>query len=593
MTTKRIDLSLFDDNLKGLINASAKIFPISLSDVQANLNPNLYEYAKIIDIGIHKNEIYIWNSPIFELIGADDKQVDFNTEVINKPTSYPNDFSHTHNNLSTLETITLILTTSWNSAVTHISDLVKHITGAERTLWNTVTSKADATTTTNALTNKSDIAHDHDGRYNTKAEVTSGLSGKSDTTHDHNLVYAIKSTEGIVTSQGSLITGLRTDVNINTSSISSIQTNMANGDMHSNIGVLNQLTQLLLDGWNSAVTHISDAIKHITSAERSSWNAKAPLSSPIFNGDVNIVGTKLKIQDTLTLGLASEVNGQIIDYGSNYSQLGGVNNAYPGGYFRVDLRDSSQDEFFNVQFIPANGAAIALLRLSRVGNLRLTGTIVGSNLTGTNTGDQDLSSKADKSYVDTQDATKVDSTTFNGHTGNITIHVLQTDKDNWNAKENTADLFVDKTSHKVGIGTLTPTVALDIPAHNTLDNNAEFGTFGIQSYNVNNGFVQDNGYYNGTEKYRANGYIAMFQFLAGDIRFNSSPTGLKDADATLTTNIVVKNNGLVGIGTLIPTEKLHVSGNIIATGTITGSNTIQIVQGITEPVSTAYWYKEV
>ena len=41
---------------------------------------------------------------------------------------------------------------------------------------------------------------------------------------------------------------------------------------HSNISVLNKITQALLDAWNNAVTHISDTIKHITSDERTLWN---------------------------------------------------------------------------------------------------------------------------------------------------------------------------------------------------------------------------------------------------------------------------------------------------------------------------------
>lgn len=50
---------------------------------------------------------------------------------------------HTHNNKSVLDKITQSLLDNWNSAYSHISDSVKHITGAERTTWNTVTNKVD------------------------------------------------------------------------------------------------------------------------------------------------------------------------------------------------------------------------------------------------------------------------------------------------------------------------------------------------------------------------------------------------------------------------------------------------------------------
>lgn len=42
---------------------------------------------------------------------------------------------------------------------------------------------------------------------------------------------------------------------------------------HSNKTVLDKVTQALLDNWSAAFTHVSDAVKHITSAERTKWNA--------------------------------------------------------------------------------------------------------------------------------------------------------------------------------------------------------------------------------------------------------------------------------------------------------------------------------
>lgn len=50
---------------------------------------------------------------------------------------------HVHSNLSLLETITQTLIDAWNSAVTHINDSIKHITSAERSLWNTVSNKTN------------------------------------------------------------------------------------------------------------------------------------------------------------------------------------------------------------------------------------------------------------------------------------------------------------------------------------------------------------------------------------------------------------------------------------------------------------------
>ena len=42
-----------------------------------------------------------------------------------------NNKKHTHNNKSILDAITQVLINNWNTAVTHISDSVKHITSTE------------------------------------------------------------------------------------------------------------------------------------------------------------------------------------------------------------------------------------------------------------------------------------------------------------------------------------------------------------------------------------------------------------------------------------------------------------------------------
>ena len=54
-----------------------------------------------------------------------------------------NSKKHTHSNKSLIDTLTQVLINNWNSAFTHISDAIKHITADERTLWNTVSNKVD------------------------------------------------------------------------------------------------------------------------------------------------------------------------------------------------------------------------------------------------------------------------------------------------------------------------------------------------------------------------------------------------------------------------------------------------------------------
>lgn len=127
---KRIDISLFTEELQTLINASAKIFPVSYEDVLNNNNPNNYEYVRVIDEGEHRNEIYRWEeqSGIFELIGADDRSITWE-DVKNKPTNF-SPVPHTH-------------------VESEITDLDKY-------------SKEYID---NALAQKSDVSHNHDESY--------------------------------------------------------------------------------------------------------------------------------------------------------------------------------------------------------------------------------------------------------------------------------------------------------------------------------------------------------------------------------------------------------------------------------------------
>jgi hypothetical protein len=93
-TPRRIDFSLFDDDLRALLNATAKIFPVEYAYIEAGTNPENYEYVKVITTGEHRLEIYNWTGATWDLIGADDRFMTW-TDIRNKPTVYPPDV-HTH-----------------------------------------------------------------------------------------------------------------------------------------------------------------------------------------------------------------------------------------------------------------------------------------------------------------------------------------------------------------------------------------------------------------------------------------------------------------------------------------------------------------
>ncbi|WP_254909246.1 hypothetical protein [Clostridium tyrobutyricum] len=102
-----------------------------------------------------------------------------------------NSKKHTHNNLSILQNITQTLIDAWNSAVDHISDTVKHITSAERTLWNTVSNKVDKVSGKGLSTN------DFDNTYKSKVDgIEDGATKVEDSTINGNV--KINGTENIV-----------------------------------------------------------------------------------------------------------------------------------------------------------------------------------------------------------------------------------------------------------------------------------------------------------------------------------------------------------------------------------------------------------
>jgi hypothetical protein len=104
-------------------------------------------------------------------------------------------------------------------------------------------------------------------------------------------------------------------------------------------------------------------------------------ASPVFTTTACICATNVKLcmidstSPNLTVGLASEIGGQLVDYGSNYTQLGAKNTTYMGGYVRLDLRGGIYAcEFFNVKNSPVGGGADTTpLKMSNAGILIITG----------------------------------------------------------------------------------------------------------------------------------------------------------------------------------------------------------------------------
>jgi hypothetical protein len=325
MQTGRIEMYLLSEEMKNLINANTKIFPVNYNYVSSGTNPNNYEYVRITDDTGHKHEIYIWEHG-WKLIGADDKNVSWN-DIPDKPASYPpsthnhdevySKLGHTHNYAPSVHTHT----------ESQITDLDKYTQSETDTL----------------LAGKATLDHNHDGRYYQKSEVETKLTGKSDNTHTHAELHS-HSNKTVIDK-------------LTQTHIDSLDNGLSSGHTHGNLSTLEKMTysgantSVDLIGVDQAASHATDGTIHVTQAEKDKWN-----NTEGFSGDYNDLNNK-PIIPTATSQLTND-----------------------SGYVT------------------------------------------------------DVSGKADKTYVDSELSKKADSSTLSGHSGNTTIHVTQTDKDNWNGK---------------------------------------------------------------------------------------------------------------------------------------------------------------
>jgi len=102
-----------------------------------------------------------------------------------------------------------------------------------------------------------------------------------------------------------------------------------------------------------------------------------------------------------------------------------------------------------------------------------------------------------------------------------------------------------------------------VPGYTT-KNSAEFGSFGLQSFAVNNCWLSDNLYYDGSNyKYRSTGYGVLSYFFGGGyyVRLAASASAGSSV-SSFTDALVVLPSGNVGLGAATPQGKLHTYGSI-------------------------------
>ena len=108
---------------------------------------------------------------------------------------------------------------------------------------------------------------------------------------------------------------------------------------------------------------------------------------------------------------------------------------------------------------------------------------------------------------------------------------------------------VDSTNERVGIGTTSPQVTLDIPAFNAGNSQLRVGSMEFQPLVLNNAFIGENLYWNGGAwKYRADGYGSGIRFLNGAFIFESAPSGTAGSSASVTNILNVSDGSIAVVG---------------------------------------------
>lgn len=239
-TANRVSMRLLDEDLKSLINASAKIFPITQVDVDVNNNPNNYEYGRV------ENAIYRWNKGKWEYIVADDIDISW-LDIKDKPIAFtPSE--HTHSEFVGISE--------------HITNIGIHLSINDKVLISTIESKAS------------------------KDYVDTELAGKSDKNHNHDERYADKSFEEMSESHEERLYN--------------IENGYTEGHSHANLLALNLIKESNILEWEKVINkadlvyvdvelskkldkttfsgHTDNSTVHVTQVDKDGWSGKAELS---------------------------------------------------------------------------------------------------------------------------------------------------------------------------------------------------------------------------------------------------------------------------------------------------------------------------
>lgn len=247
---KRIGKELFNEELLGIINATAKIFPITQEDVDSNNNPNNYEYGRV------GRAIYIWQDGEWDYLIADDVNISY-SELKGIPGTFkPTPHKHTEEDIEGLDKYGKeeIDTKISNLSPINHKHTEEDIEGLDK--YNKEEIDTFFSDVREVLENKSDLDHIHE-----YAPIL----------HFHNELYANKNIEGTVE-----------DIDYR---LFQIENGYTEGHSHPNVDILNSITENMLDNWNTVT---SMANKEYVDNELSKKAPKSTLDGHIENVNIHI-----------------------------------------------------------------------------------------------------------------------------------------------------------------------------------------------------------------------------------------------------------------------------------------------------------------
>ena len=156
---------------------------------------------------------------------------------------------------------------------THATDNIKHITSSERNNWNDKYTKAEVDNKLASLETKIDWKESVATFEDIASTYPNPVDGWTVNVKDTDYTYRYSGTEWVVISANAIPKATsQVDGLMAKEDKTNLDDMNSKKHTHSNKSLIDTLTQVLINNWNSAFTHISDAIKHITATERTLWN---------------------------------------------------------------------------------------------------------------------------------------------------------------------------------------------------------------------------------------------------------------------------------------------------------------------------------